>query len=116
MNQYRFHLKKYDTSRRNNKLTCPKCGKRNCFVKYVDEEGIIIFPDYVGRCDHEEACGYHYTPKDYFHDNPDAKPDAKDNDGIIDKPHMSRTPEKVKTEPLAPSFISEELMRKSLSH
>ena len=97
MNQYRFHLKKYDTSRRNNKLTCPKCGKRNCFVKYVDEEGIIIFPDYVGRCDHEDACGYHYTPKDYFHDNPDARPDAKDNDGIIDKPHISRNHDIVKT-------------------
>lgn len=62
MNQYRFHLKKYDTSRRNNKLTCPECGKSNCFVKYVDEEGVIVFPDYVGRCDHENACGYHYTP------------------------------------------------------
>ena len=86
MNQYRFHLKKYDTSRRNNKLTCPECGKRNCFVKYVDEESIIIFPDYVGRCDHEDSCGYHYTPKDYFHDNPEAKPDASDNDGIIDRP------------------------------
>ena len=116
MNQYRFHLKKYDTSRRNNKLTCPECGKSNCFVKYVDEEGVIVFPDYVGRCDHENACGYHYTPKDYFHDNPDAKSDAKDNDGIIDKPHISRNPENVKTEPVAPSFISEELMRKSLSH
>ena len=74
MNQYRFHLKKYDTSRRNNKLTCPECGKSNCFVKYVDEEGVIVFPDYVGRCDHENACGYHYTPKDYFHDNPDPNP------------------------------------------
>ena len=109
MNQYRFHLKKYDASRRNNKSTCPRCNKRNCFVKYVDEEGRIDFPDYVGRCDHEDTCGYHYTPKDYFCDNPD----ARDNDCTIVKPRIS---EIVKTEPVTPSLISDEIMRKTLSH
>ena len=24
----------------------------------------------VGRCNHESGCGYHYTPKQYFIDNP----------------------------------------------
>lgn len=26
----------------------------------------IVFPDNVAKCDHENSCGYHYTPKEYF--------------------------------------------------
>ena len=50
MAEYRFSLQKY---KRGSKLSCPKCGKKQCFVKYIDSQGEIIFPDYVGRCDHE---------------------------------------------------------------
>ena len=57
MTEYRFTLQKY---KRGSKLTCPKCGRKQCFVKYVDTEGQIVFPDYVGRCDHEHSCQYHY--------------------------------------------------------
>lgn len=67
MMEYRFTLQKY---KRGSKLTCPKCGRKQCFVKYVDTEGQIVFPDYVGRCDHEHSCQYHYKPSDYFKDNP----------------------------------------------
>ena len=67
MTKYRFSLQKY---KRGSKLSCPKCGKKQCFVKYIDSQGEITFPDYVGRCDHEQSCQYHYTPSDYFHDNP----------------------------------------------
>ena len=66
MTEYRFTLQKY---KRGSKLTCPKCGRKQCFVKYVDTEGQIVFPDYVGRCDHEHSCQYHYKPSDYFKDN-----------------------------------------------
>ena len=67
MTEYRFTLQKY---KRGSKLTCPKCGRKsNVFVKYVDAEGQIAFPDYVGRCDHEHSCQYHYKPSDYFKDN-----------------------------------------------
>ena len=52
MTEYRFTLQKY---KRGSKLTCPKCGRKQCFVKYVDTEGQIAFPDYVGRCDHIRA-------------------------------------------------------------
>lgn len=68
MSEYRFHLQKY---RYGSKISCPNCGKSRCFVRYVDEEGIIRFPDTVGKCDHENSCGYHYTPREYFRDNPD---------------------------------------------
>ena len=116
MNEYRFHLQKYKAGR-NTKQTCPQCGRRKCFVRYVDEEGKIEFPDYVGRCDHEDSCGYHYTPKDFFRDNPDTKPNNFDNDSwrydMTKKPIM---PAKVKAEPVTPSFIPPNTMQKTLSH
>lgn len=68
MSEYRFHLQKY---RPGSKTTCPNCGKSRCFVRYIDEQGCISFPGNVGKCDHENSCGYHYTPKEYFKDNPD---------------------------------------------
>lgn len=40
MSEYRFHLQKY---RYGSKISCPNCGKSRCFVRYVDEEGIIGF-------------------------------------------------------------------------
>lgn len=67
MAEYRFVLQRY---KRGNKTTCPKCGKKRCYVRYIDIEGKIHFPDYVGRCDHEQSCQYHYKPSDYFKDNP----------------------------------------------
>ena len=40
----------------------------------------------VGRCNHESSCGYHYTPKQFFADNPSARPDWKDNFFRIPQP------------------------------
>ena len=70
MNGYRFHLQKY---RPGSKTACPECGRKSCFTRYIDEEGEISFPDNVGICDHINSCGYHYTPKEYFRDNPTVK-------------------------------------------
>ena len=66
MSEYRFHLQKYKLG---NRYACPQCGRKRCFARYIDEEGQIVFPDNVGRCDHEQSCGYHYSPSDYFKDN-----------------------------------------------
>ena len=71
MNGYRFHLQKY---RPGSKTACPECGRKSCFTRYIDEAGEISFPDNVGGiCDHINSCGYHYTPKEYFRDNPTVK-------------------------------------------
>lgn len=66
MSEYRFHLQKY---RPGSKTVCPGCGRKGCFTRYIDEEGLVSFPDNVGKCDHINSCGYHYTPKEYFNDN-----------------------------------------------
>lgn len=77
MGEYRFHLQKYKSGI---KTTCPSCGKSRCFVRYINELGSIIFPSNVGKCDYENSCGYHYTPKEYFKDNPD-KLEMNENTG-----------------------------------
>ena len=52
--------------------TCPNCGDRHSFAYYVDDSGVPLHPS-VGRCNHESSCGYHYTPKEYFHDRPECR-------------------------------------------
>ncbi len=54
MSEYRFHLEKY---RCGSKIDCPNCGKKRCFVRYIDELGTVHFPASVGKCDHEQSCG-----------------------------------------------------------
>lgn len=102
MTEYRFTLQKY---KRGSKLTCPQCGRRQCFVKYIDTEDEIVFPDYVGRCDHEHSCQYHYKPSDYFKDNSILLEDKK-----LWKPQVKI----VQTKPV--DFIGQEIMHRSLSN
>lgn len=65
-----YNLQKYRGI--NSRYTCPQCGQKHCFTRYVDENGKKL-DDSVGRCDHESSCGYHYTPKQFFADHPDQK-------------------------------------------
>ncbi|MFI3294219.1 MAG: DUF6371 domain-containing protein [Rikenellaceae bacterium] len=65
---YRFNLEKYAGMA--SRHTCPECGGKRCFVRYVDRDGEVTFPDYVGRCNREDKCGYHFSPKQYFDRNP----------------------------------------------
>ena len=103
MAEYRFVLQKY---KRGNKSTCPNCGKKRCFVRYIDTEGKIHFPDYVGRCDHEHSCQYHYKPSDYFKDNP------MSIDNVAWKSHTT----KVMQQEQPPSYIDNELMERTISN
>jgi rubredoxin len=50
--------------------TCPACGAKKVFVRYVDTETGRYLADHVGRCNRESNCGYHFKPKDYFAENP----------------------------------------------
>lgn len=63
-----YSLQKY--SGRNTRHKCPKCGREHCFALYVDENNNPLDKS-VGRCDHQESCGYHYKPKQFFADNTD---------------------------------------------
>ncbi len=59
------------TGHRQQKTTCPSCGRKKCFVRYVDtESGCHYLDNSCGRCDHENSCGYHYKPAQLLHDQP----------------------------------------------
>lgn len=96
MSDNRFILQPYKG--RTTRYECPSCHRSRCFTRYIDTEGKLTFPDNVGRCDHEKNCGYHYTPKQYFHDNPEAKKDLFDNGRNVKVPIVPHT-EKPKAEP-----------------
>ena len=111
MSEYRFHLQKY---RPGSKTTCPNCGKSRCFVRYIDEQGVISFPGNVGKCDHENSCGYHYTPKEYFKDNPDVlEMNKESNKSLLSAPY--KTVDKTSV-CIAPSYIPLSYVLRSQSH
>ncbi len=77
MSTHRFILEPYKGV--STRHTCPNCHRKRCFSKYIDTEKRIQFPDYVGRCDHEQKYGYHFTPRDYFEQNPSEKEKFAEN-------------------------------------
>ena len=89
MSEYRFHLQKY---RPGSKKVCPKCGRKSCFTRYVDGNAQIAFPNHVGKCDHINSCGYHYTPKKYFQDNPTIKETMIEQNNRSDTPSRAVKP------------------------
>lgn len=105
MSEHRFHLQKYNTG---SKHTCPICGRSRCFTRYIDEKGIVVFPDKVGICDHANSCKYHYSPRDYFRDNPEQKEKMQNNSSF---PTIPAAPV-MQTKP--PSFIPSSIMEASL--
>ena len=57
--------------------TCPRCGKRHKFTRFINTEIGEYLPDDVGICDRVSSCGYRYTAKQYFADNPTFQKSAK---------------------------------------
>ena len=69
MIQYRYQLEKYRG--RSTRHVCPQCGRKSVFTRYIDTENNNTYiNDNVGKCNRIDKCGYHYTPHQYFTDNP----------------------------------------------
>ena len=88
---HNYSLQRY--SGPGSRFTCPACGEKHCFTLYVDESGDYL-NEAVGRCNHESRCGYHYTPKQFFADNPTARPDWKENFFRVPQPVVKNTVKK----------------------
>ena len=104
--RYRFILEPYKGV--SSRHICPNCHRKSCFARYIDIDEQIRFPDYVGRCNHEQKCDYNYTPKMYFAENPDARERLNDDYRPVVKP--------IKVEPPPPSFIEPKMMQLSMLH
>jgi hypothetical protein len=66
---YRFKLEDYD-GQKQNRYTCPSCGRKKQFTLYVDTTTGKPLASDVGRCNRLDECGYHKTPRDYFNEHP----------------------------------------------
>ena len=107
MSDYRFRLQPYKGI--SSRCTCPECKQKRCFTRYIDTEGKILFPPYVGRCDHEQRCGYHYTPSDYFKDSPSAQEQLSEERKLIFIPKVAEHPKPI-------SYIPSEIVEASMQH
>ena len=79
--EHKYTLEKYSG---NNRFNCPNCNKPKKFCRYINKETNEHLHESVGRCDRENSCGYHYTPKQYFFDN-----NIVLNEGVFNKPYSS---------------------------
>ena len=102
MNNHRYILQKYTSL--SDRYTCPHCQEKKKFTRYIDTQTNQQLGDHCGRCDRSDSCGYHYTPSDYFKENPDHKP--KDFEKWATVP----APPKVE-----PSFIDKSVFEKTLN-
>lgn len=59
--QYRYTLEPYKGP--STRYTCPQCGKKKTFTRYIDTRTGEHLPEQFGRCDREVNCGYHAVPE-----------------------------------------------------
>lgn len=64
--EFRYKLEKYKNQ--SSRHLCPNCGKKE-FTFYIDTTTNEPVHPSVGKCNRENNCGYHYTPKQYYQDN-----------------------------------------------
>jgi hypothetical protein len=65
---HRYILEPY--TGKNSRYTCPQCDHRYRFKRYIDTLTNKPLGEHVGRCDRADNCGYHFTPRDYYAQNP----------------------------------------------
>jgi len=71
MSEYRYILEPY--AGHVSRHLCPGCQHRTkTFSRYIDTETGAALNSAAGKCNREINCGYHYTPKQYFLDNPNS--------------------------------------------
>jgi hypothetical protein len=63
-------LEKYHGTK--SRHTCPSCNSKNDFTRFIGDDGSYI-ADAVGICNRASKCGYSYTAKQFFADNPERK-------------------------------------------
>ena len=61
----------YSLNSLNSLNSLPQCGRKHTFTRYIDTENNNQYlSERVGKSHRLDKCGYHYTPKQYFADNP----------------------------------------------
>ncbi len=79
MSDYRYELEDYKGPK--TRYTCPSCGKKGEYSRYIDTEMGNYLPLEYGKCNRANNCGYHLNPyKDgYGRREQDTKGQSKSN-------------------------------------
>ncbi len=97
---YRYKLEPYRGQ--GTRYRCPRCQRQErTFVRYIDTETNQHIHENVGKCNREDNCQYHYTPKMFFDDN------------HIQQDRLMPTIRKSKPLPKPISFIAEDVFLSS---
>lgn len=67
-----FTLERY--SGKGSRHSCPACGAKRRFTRYVNTETGEYLAEDAGRCDRESNCGYHRKPSEHFAEDRAFKP------------------------------------------
>lgn len=77
MKDIRYMLERYRPGG-GNRYTCPFCGQKKCFARYINVDTGEYVDKTCGKCDHENSCSVvHYPPRDFFRDHPWMKEEAR---------------------------------------
>jgi transcription elongation factor Elf1 len=98
--------------------TCPACNSRNCFARYVDENGEYLSDD-CGRCNRESKCGFEYKPKQFFADNPSLKSAKTKKRGTPNYAFAVKNSSQVeykRAAPTKPDYIAPEHLAPTIGH
>ena len=90
MNYPQPYLQKYKG--KDTRHDCPSCKAKLSFTQYLDGNTHKPIHDIVGKCNRESKCGYHYTPKQYFLDNPSFLSPPLVGGRVGSACHVSKTP------------------------
>jgi len=106
---YKYQLQKY--SGMQSRYRCPACNHRTkTFTLYINSQTGQHLASHVGKCDREDKCGYHFTPKMWFEEGGKSKSPQKSV-----RPKVNQTAGKKLSD--FPSFrISGSIFSASLKH
>ncbi|MFN8307343.1 MAG: DUF6371 domain-containing protein [Ferruginibacter sp.] len=88
MNSYKYILEPYKG--RNTRYRCPSCSQNHKFTRYINAATGEYLADHIGRCDRQDSCGYHMTPKMFLIENPVFNDYSKNWKKAIDPPDQSK--------------------------
>lgn len=111
MSYFRFTLEPYISQK--NRYQCPYCGKKHSFTRYIDLQKKEYISVNVGKCNREQKCGYHLTPKEYFQSQSITNPSSYQGSAVRSSV-LRQVAFKAKRNTLPPSFIEGDLYLKSL--
>lgn len=89
MNNSRYQLEPYKSPANRYRCPNPACLRPHEFTRYIDVETGLHLADDVGKCNREDKCGYHKTPREYFRENPKTGPEFR---GMIVAKPFYQTP------------------------